>query len=72
MPDKAQVVEVDVWVLVEEGGDYVVSHDPSQLSPTEGVAHRLLHIKLNVPEPKTVELEATIGDEPEGGELKIG
>ncbi|VTS00803.1 unnamed protein product [Gemmata massiliana] len=64
-------VEIEVWVLVDENGDYEVSKDASDLQPEAGLASRMVKIKLTVPTPRAVELEAEIEEEPNAGELKV-
>lgn len=66
-----EMVEVEVWVMVDEDGNAEVSTDASDLQPEPGVASRMVKLTVNVPKPKTVELVATIAAEPETGELKV-
>lgn len=67
-----EMVEVEVWVLVDENGGYEVADSADNLGqPEAGVATRVVKVKLHVPKPRPVELEATIAGEPEAGELKV-
>ncbi|AWM40285.1 hypothetical protein GobsT_12510 [Gemmata obscuriglobus] len=66
----AELVEVQVWVLVGEAGDYEVAKAADELQAAAGEATRLVKLVVKVPKPKAVELVATIADEPAGGELK--
>jgi hypothetical protein len=63
--------EVELWVLVDENGDYEVSKDASDLQADAGLASRMVRVNLKVPTPAAVELEAEIADEPTTGELKV-
>jgi hypothetical protein len=68
---KTEMVEVEVWVMVDEEGNYEVADTAANLNqPAAGVANRIVKVKLNVPKPRAVELEATIAEEPDAGELK--
>ncbi len=66
-----ETVEVELWVMVDESGEYEVAKDAADLQAEPGQASRLLKVKLAVPVPKPVELAATIAEEAEIGELKI-
>lgn len=66
-----EMVEVELWVLVDENGDYEVSKDASELQAGAGLASRMVKVKLNIPTPAAVELEAEIAEEPAAGELKV-
>jgi hypothetical protein len=68
---KVEMVEVTVWVLVDENGDVAVSQDADELQAEPGLATRLVKVTLNVPKPKPVELVATVEAEPETAELKV-
>ncbi|AMV29267.1 hypothetical protein VT84_33035 [Gemmata sp. SH-PL17] len=65
------MVEVEVWVLVDEQGEYVVSKDAGDLQADVGLASRMVKITVNVPMPKAVELVATVAEEPGAAELKV-
>lgn len=66
-----EMVQVEVWVLVDEDGDYEVSKDASDLQPGAGLASRMVKVTLNVSKPRPVELQATVSEEPTTGELKV-
>ncbi|VTS03788.1 unnamed protein product [Gemmata massiliana] len=67
----AELIEVEVWVLVDENGDYEVSKDAGDLQAESGLASRMVKIKVNVPTPQAVELVGTVEAEPAVGELKV-
>ncbi len=64
------MVEVELWVLVDENGEYEVSKDASDLQAEAGLAARMVRVTLKVPTPAAVELAAEIAPEPVAGELK--
>ncbi|MBP3959440.1 hypothetical protein J8F10_29705 [Gemmata sp. G18] len=68
---EAELIQVEVWVLVDENGDYEVSKDADELQPAAGLASRMVKITVNVPTPKPVELVATVAAEPDAGELRV-
>ena len=62
----------EIWVMVDENGEYTVAKEAGDLEqPEAGVATRILKVTVNVPTPEAVELEATIDPEPQTGELKV-
>jgi hypothetical protein len=65
------MTEVELWVLVDENGDYEVSKDAADLQADAGLASRVVKVTLRVPTPEPVELEAEIAAEPSVGELKV-
>lgn len=65
------MTEVELWVLVDENGDYEVSKEAGDLQAEAGLASRLMRITVKVPTPAAVELEAEIDEEPTTGELKV-
>jgi hypothetical protein len=73
------MVEVEVWVMVTEDGDYVCHIDRDELiakheedvGSLSGKATRILKIAVSVPTPAPVELTATVAEEPASGELKV-
>ena len=67
-----EMVEVTVWVVVDENGEYAADADRDNLeAASEALATRLVKIVVNVPKPKPVELVATVTDEPDAAELKV-
>ncbi|MBP3959591.1 hypothetical protein J8F10_30470 [Gemmata sp. G18] len=64
-------VEVEVWVIVDEDGNYEVSREADELVGQAGKASRMVKITVNVPTPKPVELVATVAAEIDAGELKV-
>ncbi len=74
------VTEVEVWVMIDEDGNYSIAltqaelpgqHDEDHNTREDGVNTRQFKITLKVPNPKPVELTATVADEPAAGELKV-
>jgi hypothetical protein len=59
------MVEVEVWVKVDEDGDWSVAKERDDLDATRELATRLVKVKLKVPKPKPVELEMEVGEEEE-------
>jgi len=75
----SEMVQVEVWVLVDQDGDYVVGKDNESLAELyddqvggdrDTLSLRRVKITLNVPKPKPVELTATVAEEPAAGELQ--
>jgi hypothetical protein len=74
------LVEVEVWVMVDEEGQSVVCGDKDKLQERweeevgdfdPGTAKRLIRATIRVPMPCVVELEAEIAAEPGAAELKV-
>lgn len=73
-----ETTTVELWVLVDEGGDYVACENADALHERYeeiiggGSEQSLRRIKvtLTVPLPKPVELVGTVAAEPATGELK--
>ena len=61
--------EVEVWVLVDQDGDYEIAKDREELQPAHGLASRLIRLTVTVPTPVPVELAATVAALPSAGEL---
>lgn len=70
MSDAKTTAEVEVWVLVDENGEYEVSKEAGDLQPEAGLASRMVRVAIKVPCPQAVELEAEIAEEPNDAELK--
>ncbi len=75
----AQMVEVEVWVLVDDSGDYVASHDSDALKEAyedkvqeigEAAGLRRVKLTVKVPLPKPIELVGT-ASETEEATLKV-
>lgn len=73
-----ETVDVEVWVMIGEDGQYTAHTDESALRerfdeecPDAGLVTRVVRITVKVPKPKPVELEATIAAEPDNAELKV-
>lgn len=73
-------VDIEVWVMVDEDGDYVVEVDSSQLKDryeqdigelNGEKATRLVKLTVKMPKPKAVELTAEIGDETPAVTVKV-
>lgn len=65
------MIEAELWVLVDENGDWEVSKDVNELQAEAGLASRMVKVTIKVPTPQAVELEAEIAEEPSTGELKV-
>lgn len=65
------MTEVELWILVDENGDYEVSKDACDLQADAGLASRMVKVSLKVPTPAAVELEAEIGEEAAASDLKV-
>jgi hypothetical protein len=75
-----EMVVCEVWMLIDESGDYVASVDPAELGDRweeeigerdSSVQTRVVKVTVNVPKPKPVELVATVADLPAGGVLEV-
>ncbi len=70
-----QYAEVEIWVVVGEGGDYEigVDQDGAQTAYTENIgvegATRLVKVALRVALPVVVEVSGEVG--PEGGTVTL-
>ena len=79
--DGYTVVEVvEVWVMIDEDGNYSVAltqaelparHDEDHNTREDGANTRQFKITLKVPKPAPTELVATVAEEPAAGELKL-
>lgn len=65
-----EMVKCEMWLQVDEDGDWSVGPELGDLDVPVG-ASRLVKVTVNVPTPKTVELEATVAAEPSVAELKV-
>lgn len=66
-----ETVQCEIWIMVDENGEYEIAKDAADLQANPGDACRMVRVTVNVPVPKTVELEATIEPEPTAAELKV-
>jgi hypothetical protein len=72
-------VEIELVVMVDEDGQWEVGRDTDDLLErwNDNIgeigpgASRFVRVKLKVPAPRAVELEAEVPAEPAGGELKV-
>jgi hypothetical protein len=80
MPATTETVDVTVWILVDQDGDYVCTLDRDDLGTLYGevfteltseITTRYVKVTVQVPKPRPVELTATIAAEPAVGELKV-
>lgn len=76
----SEMVKVELWVVVDQDGDYSVSKDgeteaaeqyESDYVPLSEMATRRVKITIMVPRPKVVEITATVGDEPGVGAVLV-
>ena len=74
------LLEIEVLVMVDSDGNYEFGHDGDDLKTRweENIgdldpanATRVIRVKLKVPTPQVVELEAEIPEEPSDAELKV-
>ncbi len=74
----AEMVAVEVWVMIDEDGDYAIAKDNDELAAAydgdiggdrDTLCTRRVKITVNVPKPRPVELVATVAEEPAAGEL---
>lgn len=67
--------ELEVWLVVDESGDYVVAKDQSEAAELfenevgGSEPRRQVCVKLRVPAPKVVELVGEVPAESNGGSL---
>lgn len=73
------MLTLDVWVMVDENGDYVVSREQDELNKSFANEHgdtelATRHIKLtvSVPAPRPVKLATDVPAEPAGGSVRVG
>jgi hypothetical protein len=74
----ANLIEVEVVVIVDGDGNWVVSHDQESALEKygeeytdDGSPRRTIRVTLKVPVPAVVELTAEIPEEAAAGELKV-
>ncbi|AMV25480.1 hypothetical protein VT84_13865 [Gemmata sp. SH-PL17] len=65
------MVEVNVWVVVHEDGEYTIHGSADEVTHPDGMASRVVKVTVNVPAPKPVELVATVADEVGTGDLQF-
>jgi hypothetical protein len=71
--------EFDVYLMIDENGDYVVCADESDLAEKyddeigggADLARRIVKVMLTIPVPKTLVLTATLPDVPNDAKLVI-
>lgn len=75
-----ETVQVELWVLIDEAGEYVACEDVDVLheryddvigGDRDTLSMRRVKVTLTVPLPKPVELVGMVPAEPHGGELKV-
>ncbi len=70
---------IEVWVLVDENGDHVASHDVDLLDELyadtigdgESLGMRYVKCTLTVPLPTTIELTGEVKDEPNTATMTV-
>ena len=61
-----ELVTCEVWVVVDENGEYAADADRDNLAAADtALATRLVKIVVKVPKPRPVEVEVTVEAEPE-------
>ena len=74
-----EMCQVEVWVVVDENGDYSAGASEEQASENyeseigggDTYSKRRIKIKLSVPKPRPLELSATVPDESHEGTLVV-
>jgi hypothetical protein len=66
-----ETCEVEIWLMVDEDGDFEVSKDATDLQAPAGLASRMVRVTLTIPKPAAVELAGVVPAEATGGELKV-
>jgi hypothetical protein len=66
-----ELIDVEVWVMVDEDGDYEIAKDKDELTGPTGLATRLVKVMVKVPKPQPVEVEAEVSEEPGKVEVKV-
>ncbi len=67
--------EIEIWVVVDENGDYAISKDrddlhdayESDINGNTDLARRVIRVRLNMPLPKPLEISGTVPSESEAG-----
>lgn len=69
---KVELVEVEVWVLVDETGESQVGSDPADFDADPELATRLVRVTVKVPPPRQVEVAVTVPDLPDDAAVTVG
>lgn len=75
----AKMIEVQVWILVDSDGDYVIATDQDDVhtkyvedvSEESSLPKRLVCVTLQVPAPQMVHVKATLPEESAGVSAKV-
>lgn len=74
-----EFVTVEVWVLVDDGGDYEVGTSDEDVCERFGSnigssnPNRMVRLTVKVPKPKTVQVHVTVPDrDDEAAEVSVG
>jgi hypothetical protein len=73
------MLQVEVWVMVDEGGDYAVGVDETtacdsydqDIGGGTDVAKRMVKVVLSIPKPATITLTGTVPAQPSNGTLSV-
>lgn len=79
MADELKTIELEVWVLLDQCGDYGVGKDmetactnyKEEVGSLDDLHHRYIKVTLTVPLPGPVELKGTVPPEVATGQLKV-
>ncbi|MCC6419943.1 MAG: hypothetical protein IT429_17040 [Gemmataceae bacterium] len=76
----AEMIDVEVWVLIDEAGDYAIAKDDAALveayendvqSIGDAGCTRRVKVSLEVPRPEPMVLSGTVPAEPSEGKLTV-
>lgn len=76
----SEMVRVEVWVVVDQDGNYAVSKDShdeaggayeEEYTTLSEATVRRVKITVMMPRPKVVEITATLGEEPGVGAVQV-
>jgi hypothetical protein len=65
------MTEVEIWVMVDENGEYEVAKEAGDLQAEAGVATRMVRVTIKVPTPQPVEVEVEVSEEPDGATVSV-
>ncbi len=72
MSKQVELVECEIWVLVDENGDYQVNTDPAEFDVEPALATRQVRVVVNVPKPRPVQVAVTVPDLPDDAAVTLG
>ena len=74
MKTQVELVECEVWLMVDENGDYKIAleADDTELQADPGLATRVVKVVVKVPVPRAVEVAVTVPDLPDDAAVTVG